>query len=81
MTVDCAEDIDRYTRYLEKLNKIPADFLSLKVGGVDGRMRQILVDWLIHVRFISNELASISFSGPIPVPDEHRNSQPRCAHA
>jgi hypothetical protein len=48
VSVEDAEDIDTYMRYIEPRYEIPADFLRGN-NGVDGRMRQILVDWLLHV--------------------------------
>ncbi|KAI1723096.1 G2/mitotic-specific cyclin-B [Ditylenchus destructor] len=52
VTPDCAEDIDAYLRHLEEKHVLPANFLgtSIERGGIDGRMRQILVDWLVHVQ-------------------------------
>jgi len=49
--VDFADDIDKYLRHLEKVRQIEPDFLKGKK--IDGRMRQILVDWMlqIHLRF------------------------------
>uniref|UniRef100_A0A914E7A7 Cyclin B n=1 Tax=Acrobeloides nanus TaxID=290746 RepID=A0A914E7A7_9BILA len=48
VSVDFAEDIDQYLRYLEKVRQIEPDFLNGK--NIDGRMRQILVDWMIQVQ-------------------------------
>lgn len=48
ISVDLADDIDKYLRTIEEEHKIKQDFLSGKQ--VDWRMRQILVDWLFHVR-------------------------------
>jgi hypothetical protein len=48
VSVEFAEDIEQYLRYLEKVRRIEPDFLHGKK--VDGRMRQILVDWLMQVQ-------------------------------
>jgi len=48
ISADQAEDIDTYMRYVELRYKIPKQFLRANPH-VDGRMRQILVDWLVHV--------------------------------
>uniref|UniRef100_A0A914GTR4 Uncharacterized protein n=1 Tax=Globodera rostochiensis TaxID=31243 RepID=A0A914GTR4_GLORO len=47
--VEYSDDIDLYLRHLERRNKLNEEFLSVQ-NGVDGRMRQILVDWLVHVQ-------------------------------
>ncbi|KAL3098809.1 hypothetical protein niasHT_024563 [Heterodera trifolii] len=44
-----ADDVDLYLRQLERRHPLDSDFLSTH-NGVDGRMRQILVDWLVHVQ-------------------------------
>jgi hypothetical protein len=51
VSVGDAEDIDAYMRYIENRYTVPANFLCSN-SGVDGRMRQILVDWLLHVKLI-----------------------------
>lgn len=48
VSVEFADDIDKYLRHLEKTRNIQPDFLRGKK--VDGRMRQILVDWLMQVQ-------------------------------
>uniref|UniRef100_A0A915D6T7 Cyclin-like domain-containing protein n=1 Tax=Ditylenchus dipsaci TaxID=166011 RepID=A0A915D6T7_9BILA len=65
VSVDCADDIDNYMRFMEGETALENNFLagSAERGGVDGRMRQILVDWLIHVqrRFsLLNETLSLA---------------------
>ena len=50
VAVEYAEDIDDYLRHLQLRYRVPEDYLREHRGGVDGRMRQILVDWLIHVQ-------------------------------
>lgn len=47
--VDICEDIDDYLRHLEERHALAPNFLNTS-SGVDGRMRQILVDWLVHVQ-------------------------------
>ncbi|KAL3108681.1 hypothetical protein niasHT_019204 [Heterodera trifolii] len=42
-----ANDVDFYLRQLERRSLLDSDFLS-RHKTVDGRMRQILVDWLVH---------------------------------
>jgi len=49
MDVGLAKDIDVYLRHLETKQALPENFLAT-MRGVDGRMRAILVDWLIHVQ-------------------------------
>jgi len=46
--IEFATDIDAYLRHLEEKQALPENFLSS--GKVDGRMRAILVDWLVHVQ-------------------------------
>lgn len=63
MQVEFAEDIDQYLRYLERIRHVEPDFLRGKK--VDGRMRQILVDWLMQVqqRFqLTTETLNLSIS-------------------
>ncbi|KAL3098751.1 hypothetical protein niasHT_024505 [Heterodera trifolii] len=44
-----ADDVDLYLRQLERRSPLDSDYLSTHKT-VDGRMRQILVDWLVHVQ-------------------------------
>ncbi|KAL3106306.1 hypothetical protein niasHT_012049 [Heterodera trifolii] len=44
-----ADDVDLYMRQLERRSPLDSDFLSGHKT-VDGRMRQILVDWLVYVQ-------------------------------
>lgn len=53
VSVDCADDIDRYLRQIESRYKLSENFLHGHKG-VDCRMRQILVDWLFHVQIQFN---------------------------
>ncbi|KAF7635495.1 hypothetical protein Mgra_00005034 [Meloidogyne graminicola] len=64
MSVDCAEDVDKYMRYIEIIYKVPEDYLKDRKS-VTGRMRQILADWLFHVqaRFdLLNETLSLTIN-------------------
>ncbi|KAF7637745.1 hypothetical protein Mgra_00002721 [Meloidogyne graminicola] len=64
ISVDCAEDIDKYMRYIEIIYKVPEDYLKDRKS-VTGRMRQILADWLFHVqaRFdLLNETLSLTIN-------------------
>ncbi|KAL3103506.1 hypothetical protein niasHS_000020 [Heterodera schachtii] len=57
-----ADDVDFYLRQLERRSLLDSDFLS-RHKTVDGRMRQILVDWLVHVQVrlkLTNETFSLS---------------------
>ncbi|KAL3123571.1 hypothetical protein niasHT_001298 [Heterodera trifolii] len=57
-----ADDVDFYLRQLERRSLLASDFLS-RHKTVDGRMRQILVDWLVHVQVrlkLTNETFSLS---------------------
>ncbi|KAL3077814.1 hypothetical protein niasHS_011617 [Heterodera schachtii] len=55
-----ADDVDFYLRQLERRSLLDSDFLS-RHKTVDGRMRQILVDWLVQVRLkLTNETFSLS---------------------
>lgn len=62
VSVDLANDIDRYLRQMELQYKLPENFLKGH-RGVDWRMRQILVDWLVHVQLqfnMCNETLSLT---------------------
>jgi len=51
MSVDLADDIDAYLRYLENKQALHEEFISKNPhASVDGRMRAILVDWLVNVQ-------------------------------
>jgi hypothetical protein len=50
ISIDCAEDIDKYLRHIEVTYKVPEDFLTSVKSSITGRMRQILADWLFHVQ-------------------------------
>ncbi|KAL3079514.1 hypothetical protein niasHT_037884 [Heterodera trifolii] len=57
-----ADDVDFYLRQLERRSLLDSDFLS-RHKTVDRRMRQILVDWLVHVQVrlkLTNETFSLS---------------------
>ncbi|KAL3082357.1 hypothetical protein niasHT_038775 [Heterodera trifolii] len=57
-----ADDVDFYLRQLERRSLLDSDFLS-RHKTVDGRMRQILVNWLVHVQVrlkLTNETFSLS---------------------
>ncbi|KAL3124337.1 hypothetical protein niasHT_008569 [Heterodera trifolii] len=64
-----ADDVDFYLRQLERRSLLASDFLS-RHKTVDGRMRQILVDWLVHVQVLSG--LKFNLSVPYAVQFLHR---------
>jgi hypothetical protein len=60
MPEDLTHDIDNYLRFVEKSRQIEPDFL--KSAKIDGRMRGILLDWMIQIQ-VSNSfgLSTIDF--------------------
>lgn len=47
---DMASEINKYLLKLTNINQLKPDFLKDHPGRVDGRMRSILLDWLVHLQ-------------------------------